>query len=128
VPNRWNWPRWLGVFGVVVILGSEAAAGDVASDMKKAGKSIAKAATKFGHEVADGSKKIGVSVAEATEEGAKSAWYSTRNWTTRESKQVADATVRFWDDVIHGKEATRDRLRRENEKLKAKPRGRDGDE
>jgi len=128
MPNRRNWPRWLGVVGVVAIVGFGAAAGDVASDMKKAGKSIAKTATKFGHEVADSSKKIGTSVAEATEEGAKSAWYSTRNWTTRESKQVADATVRWWEDVIRGKETTRDRLRRENEKLKAKPRHRDEDE
>ena len=117
--------RWkpLGLFVVVVILAvlaTPARSGDVASDMKKAGKSIAKAAKKFGHEVAEGSKEIGESVADATEEGAKTAWFTTRDWATRESKRVADATVRFWDDVIRGKEATRDRLHRENESLKRK--------
>jgi len=125
--NRWDCPRLLGVVVLVAVVGLAAEAGDVASDMKKAGKSIAKAATKFGHEVADTSKKVGTSVAGATEEGAKSAWYQTRNWTTRESKQVADATVRWWDEVIRGKETTRDRLRRENEKLKAKPHARNAD-
>lgn len=86
--------------------------------MKKAGKSISKAAEKFGHEIAKSSRKIGESVADATEEGAKTAWFTTRDWATRESKRVADTTVRFWDDVIRGKETTRDRLRRENETLK----------
>jgi type IV secretory pathway TrbL component len=100
--------------------GTPARAGDVASDMKKAGKSIAKAAKKLGNEVAEGSKEIGESVADGTEKGAKTAWFKTRDWATRESKRVADATVRWWDDVIRGKEEKRDRLRRENETLKAK--------
>jgi hypothetical protein len=117
--------RWkpLGLFVVVVILavmGTPARSGDVASDMKKAGQSIAKAAKKFGHEVAEGGREVGESVADATEEGAKTAWFNTRDWATRESKRVANATVRFWDDVIRGKESTRDRLRRENDTLKAK--------
>ncbi len=117
--------RWksLGLFvvvAVVAVIGPPARSGDVASDMKKAGKSIAKAATKFGHEVAKGGREVGESVADATEEGAKTAWFNTRDWATRESKRVANATVRFWDDVIRGKETTRDRLRRENETLKAK--------
>ena len=102
----------------VAVVAAPALSGDVASDMKKAGKSISKAAEKLGHEVAKGSRKIGESVADATEEGAKTAWFTTRDWATRESKRVADTTVRFWDDVIHGKETTRDRLRRENETLK----------
>ena len=113
----------LALFLVVVVVsvqGTTVGAGDVASDVKKAGKSIAKAAKKFGHEVAESSKEIGESVADATEEGAKTAWFNTRDWATRESKRVANATVRFWDDVIRGKETTRDRLRRENETLKAK--------
>ncbi|SRR5260221_12097062 len=118
--NRWNSPRILAVVVIVAVAFGRVKSGDVASDMKKAGKSIAKAATKFGHEVADSSKKIGTSVAEAAEEGTKTAWFKTRDWTTRESKQVADATVRWWDDVIRGRETTRDRLRRENESLKAK--------
>ena len=117
--------RWksLGSFAVALVIavtGAPVRAGDVSSDLKKAGKSIAKAAKKFGHEVAEGSKEIGESVADATEEGAKTAWFTTRDWATRESKRVADATVRFWDDVIRGKEATRDRLHRENESLKRK--------
>ena len=105
---------------LMVALVAAPALSDVASDMKKAGKSISKAATKFGHEVAKGGREIGESVAEATEEGAKTAWFTTRDWATRESKRVADTTVRFWDDVIRGKETTRDRLRRENETLKRK--------
>ena len=117
--------RWkpLGAFVVVVAvaaMGTPARSGDVASDVKKAGKSIAKAAKKFGHEVAEGGREVGESVADATEDGAKTAWFKTRDWATRESKRVANATVRFWDDVIRGKETTRDRLRRENEALKAK--------
>jgi hypothetical protein len=103
---------------IVAVLAAPALSGDVATDMKKAGKSISKAAEKFGHEIAKSSRKIGESVADATEEGAKTAWFTTRDWATRESKRVADATVRFWDDVIRGKETTRDRLRRENETLK----------
>jgi type IV secretory pathway TrbL component len=113
-------PLYLFVVAIVAFAGAPAHSGDVASDMKKAGKSIAKAATKFGHEVAKGGREVGESVADATEEGAKTAWFSTRDWATRESKQVAHATVRFWDDVIRGKETTRDQLRRENEALKAK--------
>jgi hypothetical protein len=97
-----------------------ARAGDVSSDMKKAGKSIGKAAKEFGQAVAQGSKKIGESVADATEEGAKTAWFKTRDWTTHESKRVADATIRWWDDVIDEKETKRDRLRRENKELKEK--------
>jgi len=117
---RWKPLGVLAVLGVVAGLGMPARSGDVASDMKKAGKSIAKAAKTFGHEVAERGKEIGESVADATEEGARTAWFKTRDWATRESKQVADATVRFWDDVIRGKETTRDRLRRENEALKTK--------
>lgn len=117
---RWKSAPMLAVFVVCACAGSRALAGDVASEMKKAGKSIAKAATKFGHEVADTSEKIGNSVADAAEDGAKTAWYHTRKWTTHTGKQVADATVDFWDDVIRGKEATCDRLRRENASLKAK--------
>ena len=119
-----NSPLKLPVLGVVVVviaaMGTPARSGDVASDMKKAGKSIAKAAQKFGHEVANGGREVGESVADATEEGAKTAWFTTKDWATRESKRVANATVRFWDDVIQGKETTRDRLRRENETLKEK--------
>jgi hypothetical protein len=110
--------RELFVVLIVAVVALPAFSGDVASDMKKAGKSISKAAEKFGHEVAKSSRKIGESVADATEEGAKTAWFTTKDWATRESKRVADATVRFWDDVIQGKESTRDRLRRENESLK----------
>ena len=117
---RWNPLGLIPVVVLVAVMGTTVQAGDVASDVKKAGKSIAKAAKEFGHEVAEGSKDIGESVAEATEEGAKTAWFTTRDWATRESKRVANATVRFWDDVIRGKETTRDRLRRENETLKAK--------
>jgi hypothetical protein len=117
---RWRSLGLLAVALVVAVGGAPVRAGDVPSDMKKVGKSIAKAAKKFGHEVAEGSKEIGTSVADATEEGAKTAWFATRDWTTHESKRVADATVRWWDDVIRGKEATRDRLRRENKSLKAK--------
>jgi hypothetical protein len=113
-------PLCLFVVAIVASAGSPARSGDVASDMKKAGKSIAKAATKFGHEVAKGGQEVGESVADATEQGAKTAWFSTRDWATRESKKVANVTVRFWDDVIRGKETTRDRLHRENEALKAK--------
>jgi hypothetical protein len=117
--------RWkpLGSFALaltIAVTGAPVRAGDLSSDMKKAGKSIAKAAKKFGHEVAKDSKEIGESVADATEDGAKTAWFTTRDWATRASKRVADATVRFWDDVIQGKEATRDRLHRENESLKRK--------
>jgi type IV secretory pathway TrbL component len=115
---------WI-VVAIVAFVGTPAHASDVASDMKKAEKSIAKAATKFGHEVAKGGREVGESVADATEEGAKTAWFSTRDWATRESKRVANATVRFWDDVIRGKETTRDRLRRENEALRAKSAKRD---
>jgi hypothetical protein len=116
----------VAVVFVAAVAGQRVRAGDVSSDMQKAGKSIAKAAKKFGHEVAKGSKEIGESVADATEAGAKTTWFKTRDWATRESKRVADATVRFWDDVIRGKEETRDRLHRENESLKAKAREKDG--
>jgi len=112
------WPLAIAV--AVAVSGAPAWAGDLPSDVKKAGKSIAKAATKFGHAVAESSKEIGESVADATEEGAETAWFKTRDWATRESKRVADATVRWWDDVIRGKEAKRDRLRHENASLKAK--------
>lgn len=118
--TRWKPLRVLGLVVVVAAVGTPAWSGDVASDMKKAGKSIAKAAKKFGHEVAEGGREVGEAVADATEDGAKTAWFKTRDWATRESKRVADATVRFWDDAIRGKETTRDRLRRENEALKAK--------
>jgi hypothetical protein len=115
-------PKRSGLLSLVVatiaLVVAPSLAGDVVSDMKKAGKSISKAATKFGHEVAKGGREIGESVAEATEEGAKTAWFTTRDWATRESKRVADTTVRFWDDVIRGKETTRDKLRKENESLK----------
>ena len=104
----------------VAVSGAPTRAGDLPSEMKKAGKSIGKAATKFGHAVAESSKEIGESVADATEKGAETAWFKTRDWATRESKRVADATVEFWNDVIRGKEAKRDRLRRENASLKAK--------
>jgi type IV secretory pathway TrbL component len=115
--------RWLHGSAALLIAGLGAlpvSAGDVGSEMKKAGKSIGKAAKEFGQTVAKESKKIGESVADATEEGAKTAWFETRNWATRESKHVAEATVRFWDDVIEDKESTRDRLRRENKTLKQK--------
>jgi hypothetical protein len=113
-------PRWAAVLVVLALAAAPAVAGDVGSDMKKAGKSIGKAAKEFGESVAAGSEKVGKSVAEATEEGAKTAWFKTRDWTTHESKRVADATVRWWDDVIRDKETTRDRLRRENKDLKEK--------
>jgi len=119
---RCNSLALIAVVVVALVAGQRTQAGDVSADMKKAGKSIAKTAKKFGHEVAKGSKEMGESVADATEEGAKTAWFKTRDWATRESKRVADATVRFWDDVIRGKEATRDRLHRANESLKQKAR------
>ena len=119
--TRWKPLVTSVVVAVVAVMGAPARSGDVASDMKKAGKSISKAAQKFGHEVAKGGREVGESVADATEQGAKTAWLHTRDWATRESKRVANATARFWDDVIQGKETTRDRLRRENETLKAKP-------
>ena len=115
--------RWLGCsasFLIAGLVGLPASAGDVASDMKKAGKSIGKAAKELGQAVASQSKKLGESVADATEEGAKTAWFETRNWATLESKRVADATVRYWDQVIEDKESTRDRLRRENKAMKKK--------
>jgi len=115
----------LAIAVAVAVTSVPARAGDVSSDMKKAGKSIAKAAKKLGHEVAEGSKEIGESVAGATEKGAETAWFKTRDWATRESKRVADATVRWWDDVIRGKEAKRDKLRRENATLKAKAKKKD---
>jgi hypothetical protein len=117
---RWKSLGPLAIVIAIAVTGAPARAGDLSSDMKKAGKSIAKAATKFGHVVAENSKEIGESVADATEESAETAWFTTRDWATRESKRVADATVRFWDDVIRGKEAKRDRLRHENASLKAK--------
>ena len=111
-------------FPVVLLIASlatlPAAAGDVGSDVKKARKSIGKAAKEFGETVATESKKIGESVADATEESAKTAWHETKTWATRESKRVADATVGFWDDVIREKEAALERLQRENEALKKK--------
>lgn len=113
--------RWqvLGISVVLILLaGRTPAWADVGSDMKKAGKSIGKAAKEFGETVASESKKIGESVADATEDGAKTAWYETEKWTTRESKRVADATAKWWDGVIHEKESTCDRLRRENKELK----------
>jgi hypothetical protein len=116
---RFHLPKLFAAL-MIALVTAPALSGDVVSDMKKAGKSISKAATKLGHEVAKGGREIGESVAEATEEGAKTAWFTTRDWATRESKRVADTTVRFWDDVIRGKETTRDRLRRENETLKRK--------
>ena len=119
---RWKSAPLLAVFVIGASFGTRVLAEDLASDMKKAGKSIAKAATKFGHEVADASGKVGRSVADAAEDGAKTAWYHTRNWTTHAGKQVADATVDFWEDVIRGKEATCERLRRENASLKTKAR------
>jgi len=118
--RRRRFPLFLAVAAIAASAGSPLVAGDFASDMKKAGQSVGKAATKFGHEVAETGKKVGTTVADATEEGAKNAWYETKKWTTRESKRVADASVKWWDDVIHGKEAKRDQLRRENESLKKK--------
>jgi len=55
---RWRSLRPLAVAVALAVTGAPAHAGDVASDMKKAGKSIAKAAKKFGSEVAEGSKEI----------------------------------------------------------------------
>jgi hypothetical protein len=115
-----RFPRLLTAILVFAFAGVVAGAGDLASDMKKAGKSIAKAATTFGHDVAKTSKHVGESIGDATADGAKTAWYKTKDWATHESKRVADATARYWDDAIRGKEATRDQLRRENESLKAK--------
>jgi hypothetical protein len=117
---RWTIPGLATLLVVLALAAVPALAGDVSSDMEKAGKSIGKAAKEFGEAVASGSEKVGKSVAEATENGAKTAWFKTRDWTTHESKRVADATVRWWDDVIRDKETTRDRLRRENKELKAK--------
>ncbi len=117
---RWKSLGSLAVALVIAFRGAPVRAGDVSSDLKKAGKSIAKAAKTFGHEIAEGSKEIGESVADATEENAKTAWFATRDWATHESRRVADTTLRFWDDVIRKKEATRDRLRHENDTLKVK--------
>lgn len=126
----------LAFFVTILLMGVPAHAEDAKSEMKQAGKSIAEGAKKFGHAVAEGSKELGreirdskaadavvetsKDVGEATAEGAKTAWYKTSDWATRTSKRVADATVRWWDEVIRGKEKTRDDLRRENEALKAK--------
>ncbi len=104
----------------IATVATPARAGDVASDMKKAGQSVAKAAEKFGHQVAESGKEVGESVSDAAQKGAKTAWYTSQHWATKESKRVADATVRWWDDVIKGKEDKRDRLRKENESLMAK--------
>ena len=100
---------------------------DVSSDFKKAAKSVAEETKQAGRKIAHDSKKIGHSVAETskdvgqeTAKGARTAWFKTRDWTTATSKKVADATVRFWDDVIRSKEDERDRLRRDNESLKSK--------
>jgi hypothetical protein len=117
---RVRWLGWSAALLIAGLVGLPVSAGDVASDMKKAGKSIRKAAKELGHTVASQSKKLGESVADATEEGAKTAWFETRNWATRESKRVADATVRYWDEVIEDNEPTRDRPRRENQTLKQK--------
>lgn len=100
-------------------------AGDFASEVKKAAKSVADGSKKAGKEIARESKKIGHEVAETskdvgkeTAKGAKTAWFKTRDWTTENSKKVADATVRWWDDVIRSKEEERDRLQEENQRLK----------
>lgn len=95
-----------------------ARAGDAASDLKgtakSVGKEIARESKKVGHAIAEASKDVG----RETAKGARKAWYETRDWTTAKSKQVADATVRWWDDVIRSKEDERDRLREENQRLK----------
>src|SRR5512139_324171 len=129
-------PRALLIAGVILLAVGSVHAEDASSEMKQAGKSIADGAKKFGDAVAEGSKELGreirdskatkavvdtsKDVGQATSEGAKTAWYKTRDWTTQTSKRVADATVRWWDEAIRGKEKTRDDLRRENEALKAK--------
>ena len=102
-----------------------AARADVSSEIKKAAKSVAEESKKVGHEIAKDSKKVGHAVAEtskdvgsATAKGAKQAWFKTRDWTTANAKKVADATVRWWDDVIEDRESRRDRLQRENRELR----------
>lgn len=93
-------------------------AGDAASEIKSAaksaGKEIARESKKVGHAIADTSKDVG----RETAKGARKAWYEARDWTTVTCKRVADATVRWWDDVIRSKEDERDRLREDNQRLK----------
>ena len=106
-------------------LAVSAARADVSSEFKKAAKSVAEGSKKVGHEIAKDSKKVGHAVADASKEvgsetakGAKQAWFKTRDWTTANAKKVADATVRWWDDVIEDREHERDRLERENRELR----------
>ncbi|HZN53998.1 MAG TPA: hypothetical protein VFB67_01635 [Candidatus Polarisedimenticolaceae bacterium] len=113
------------LIAAVLLCVAGARAGDVGTEIKRAAKSVAEGTKKVGKEIAKDSKKVGHAVAKtskevgsATAEGAKTAWFKTRDWTTANSKRVADATVRWWDDVIHDRESKRDRLQRENRELK----------
>ena len=110
---------------LILAVAATVARADVSSDFKKAAKSVAEGSKKVGREIAKDSKKVGHAVAEtskdvgsATAKGAKTAWFKTRDWTTANSKKVADATVRWWDDVIEDRESKRDRLERENRELR----------
>jgi hypothetical protein len=90
------------------------AGSEIKSTAKSVGKEIARESKKVGHAIAETSKDVG----RETAKGARKAWYETRDWTTATSKRVADATVRWWDDVIRSKEDERDRLREDNQRLK----------
>lgn len=115
--------------GMALVLGAAAflsiQAGDAMSEIKSAAKSVAEGSKKAGNEVAHESKKVGHAIAKTsndagreTARGAKTTWFKVRDWTTEKSKRVADATVRWWNEVIRSKEVERDRLREENERLK----------
>jgi hypothetical protein len=119
-------PILTGVTLLVVAVASRAIhAGDFASEMKSAAKSVAEGSKKAGKEIARESKEVGHAIADTSKEvgretarGAKTAWFKTRDFATEKSKRVADATVRYWNEVIRSKEDERDRLADENERLK----------
>ena len=76
---------------------------DIWEDTKAAGKDIGKGATELGKDTAEVSKDV---------------WKKVSKASVAAAKDVRDATVQFWNAKIVGKERERDRLKKENAKLR----------
>lgn len=85
---------------------------DIWEDTKAAGRAIRD--SDVGKATAEAGKEIGKDTADVS----KDVWRKVSKASVAAAKDVRDATVEFWNAKIVGKEKERDRLRRENAKLR----------
>lgn len=116
--------RWAPVLLLALALPAVAGeSGSTTKSLKEIGKDILEDTKAAGRAIRD--SEVGRGAAEMgkdTADVSKDVWKKVSKASVAAAKDVRDATVSFWNAKIVGKEQERDRLKKENAKLRAESR------